>query len=261
VLRTNTFRRTSQREFTQEVHSEVCEVNDCERQVYCKGLCEPHYRRQRRTGSVSADRGVGEQLQRDQCKAAGCERDATERGYCHSHYLRLSRTGDVREERPLSRRVNGACTVQGCENKATARGLCVTHRRRRRVHGDVRAEIPVRRVEGLGFDSRGYWHVPVPPALRHLTNGQTPYPEHRLLMAQLLGRPLTSDESVHHINGDRRDNRTDGPLKDFRSGNLELWSRWQPSGQRVSDKVAFAIETLERYLPEALAAQRPFIFE
>ena len=76
-------------------------------------------------------------------------------------------------------------------------------------------------------------------------------------MAKLLGRPLREDESVHHINGDRLDNRTDGPLVNFRSGNLELWSRWQPRGQRVDDKVEYAIELLERYLPEALAKQVP----
>src|SRR4051812_5679003 len=93
------------------------------RQAYCKGLCEPHYRRQRRTGSVWADRAVGEQLQPVPCKAAGCGRDATERGYCHSHYLRLMRTGDIREDRPLDRRVNRHCTVDGCDNKATARGV------------------------------------------------------------------------------------------------------------------------------------------
>ena len=39
--------------------------------------------------------------------------------------------------------------------------------------------------------------------------------EHRLVMAQAIGRPLRDDETVHHLNGDRADNRLD---------NLELRS-------------------------------------
>ena len=232
-----------------EVQRKMCHVNDCERPIYCRGLCEPHYRRLRRTGELSAELAVGERPKIRECMAEGCARPATERGLCHGHYLRLMRAGDIGEDKPLDRRKNRTCTVAGCDNSATARGLCSTHRFRVRACGDVQADVPVRRVEGFGFDSHGYWHVPVPPDLRHLTNGQTPYPEHRLKMAQLLGRPLTADESVHHVNGDRRDNSTDGPLKDFRSGNLELWSRWQPSGQRVRDKIVFAIET-----PRAVSA-------
>lgn len=69
--------------------------------------------------------------------------------------------------------------------------------------------------------------------------------QHRKIMAETLGRPLTKDESVHHKNGDRLDNRPE---------NLELWSRYQPYGQRVTDKVTFAIEILRLYPEFAKAA-------
>lgn len=79
-----------------------------------------------------------------------------------------------------------------------------------------------------------YWSDPTDP----YANSSGFVYEHRKVMGESLGRPLLAEESVHHVNGDRSDNRLD---------NLELWSSSQPYGQRVEDKIAWAREILALY--------------
>jgi len=75
------------------------------------------------------------------------------------------------------------------------------------------------------------------PALAN--NGKkTEMLEHRYVMEQHLGRKLYPEETVHHINGKRAENGLE---------NLELFSSRHGPGQRVVDKVAFAIEILTLY--------------
>lgn len=64
--------------------------------------------------------------------------------------------------------------------------------------------------------------------------------EHRVVMEDLLGRPLQRYEEVHHRNAVRNDNRPE---------NLELWVKRQPGGARAKDLIEYARWILETYGP------------
>lgn len=223
-----------------------CRVDDCAAATYSKGLCELHYRRLLRHGDVNADVPRRGTAGPDPCTVEGCPNPADARGWCHGHHQRWLRHRDVKPDEPLSRRKQPQelCGVEPCSREAVAKGLCHVHRWRQRVLGDPMAHVPIQTPTGEGCLSHGYWKIPVPPSLHYYSNGERAIGEHRLVMALHIGRPLRADETVHHRNGVRTDNRIE---------NLELWSSAHPRGQRVEDKIDFAVAILSRYLPEALA--------
>lgn len=93
--------------------------------------------------------------------------------------------------------------------------------------------------KGGKYEHEGYIRVYVPSHPHATTNGYA-Y-EHIVVMCERLGRDLRSHENVHHINGNKKDNRVE---------NLELWSTYQPSGQRIKNKLQWAYEIIEMYKDE-----------
>lgn len=148
-------------------------------------------------------------------------------GLCGSHYAR-KRDGRPLDP-PFQERRTG-CDVDGCEDKHESGGLCSFHGQRKR-HG-IPLDRPKRGTGQRRKDSRGYVVV--------LSDGDRKGRifEHRLVMEEHLGRKLTKDETVHHKNGVRDDNRLE---------NLELWVSSHPAGQRVHELVDWAESILEKY--------------
>lgn len=179
------------------------------------------------------------------CKVDGCERKANCREMCVAHYGRWYRNGEPGHAEVKPAKIGGVCEIEGCEKKFIARGYCTTHYQRWNKHGDALAPwVEVRERSDLHIDYIGReWNVNKRSGgyvgCDTLFEGKKVKSLfHRVVMQDVLGRDLLPGENVHHMNGDRSDNRP---------GNLELWSSSQPSGQRVSDKIEWAIEILRQY--------------
>jgi len=78
----------------------------------------------------------------------------------------------------------------------------------------------------------------VPAEHQWLCNWDAPVFLHRYKMSVKMNRPLTKDEVVHHIDGNKQNNNIE---------NLELWNKSHPSGQRVEDKLQWAKEFVAKY--------------
>lgn len=165
------------------------------------------------------------------CQFEGCGADAKQRGWCPAHYQQW-RLGiplrPVRRAKP--------CSFEGCDRQSKRHGFCDPHSRQAKKGQPLR---PIRTHRShRTVDGAGYVRVYDPGHPHASGNGWVK--EHIKVMTAHLGRPLLPGESVHHVNGQKADNRL---------SNLELWARSQPSGQRVTDLLAWAREVVARYEP------------
>lgn len=167
------------------------------------------------------------------CSVDDCDRPRYGKGLCNGHWQRQRRGLDVNV--PLRMRNKGkACSIDGCERAAISRGMCMGHYQRK--GGRKALDEPVGPYHRSLKTKPGYVTVFRPDHPNSNVRGWIG--EHRLVMAEALGRPLLSDEIVHHKNGIKDDNRIE---------NLELCVRRQPPGQRVADLLPWARELVARY--------------
>lgn len=252
----------------------ICPVEGCGYPQQKGGYCGAHYHRLRKGQPLD-----GYVRGRDMCECAipECESKAviytTFGKVCGKHGRRIEKYGDPDHVSLTRYPADAVCEADGCEKRPMARGLCPRHNNHRRAieltdmegpcvapncdrprryrtgyctmhqvrsrKGTVPMEAPKRgTVDSRVTSNQGYVRIYGPD---HPSAGIL---EHRLVMEQMLGRPLERWENVHHLNGIRSDNRPE---------NLELWCKPQAIGQRPEDLAEWVVD---HYPHLVIAAQR-----
>lgn len=249
---------------------DTCSINGCDRLVRYRARggfegkwCGPHFETWKRNGDPMVRHRRERGTPQLPCSVDGCSALALTRGWCPKHYARWQRHGDPGMTLVHVIPAGAVCSAANCRRPAEGRHegalFCDAHVSRLRKYGSpgptpIRESQSWRQIEaadgqivvyseGTIYKPHGYRMVRVqgghPNADRF---GRLN--EHRLVMAAHLGRPLFPNETVHHKNGIRDDNRIE---------NLELRAGAHGQGQTIPDRVADAVEILERYAPELLS--------
>lgn len=91
------------------------------------------------------------------------------------------------------------CSVQGCDERATTKTFCNKHYQRWYKYGDPSKQVKVRRNGCPAKYANGYIYL-------YQHQDQQAESIHRLLAAKALGRELTGEEEVHHLDGVKTNN-------------------------------------------------------
>ncbi len=95
-----------------------------------------------------------------------------------------------------------------------------------------------RKPDGHTYYKNGYVMIKISGHPRILNKDRGWVFEHIIIMEKYLKRHLKIEETVHHINGIKNDNKIE---------NLELWVKSHPTGIRAKDAVKWAKEILKKY--------------
>jgi len=207
-------------------------VSQCGKQESARGFCNSCYIRKKKLGEL---KNIPLVNSGKLCKISECKKNSLSLGYCAAHYSKFKKYGDPFGSRKIL--TGMPCSTKDCKGLTVAKGMCANCYALYKRYGDpTKRSLWFHKRNKEIVDDKGYILV----YARHHENATrgSRVAKHRLVMSEYLGRPLRKNENVHHINGDRQDNRLE---------NLELWVTSQPSGQRPLDLIAWAKEILNIY--------------